>query len=149
VRQRPLTLHSKVVTTKMQLNINVEKLSLNHGCLTAAGGTLILQRTSGVSSDRIPTYTIRDGAGGQLCKCIPTARARRRASRDAGAGPTSQRQKHGARPVSRESARANRPARCSSLAVTGDFPAMPYTLRIGAGSEQQKTYPLVSQTESA
>jgi hypothetical protein len=26
---------------------------------------------------------------------------------------------------------------------------MPYTLRIGAGSEPQKTYPLVSQTESA
>ena len=50
---------------------------------------------------------------------------------------------------SRESARAKRPARCSSLAVTGDFPAMPYTLRIGAGSEPQKTYPLVSQTESA
>ena len=49
------------------------------------------------------------------------------------------------------SARANRPARCSSpLAVTGDFPTMPYTcLQIGAGSEPQKTYPLVSQTESA
>ena len=44
-----------------------------------------------------------------------------------------------------KSARANRPARCSSLAVTGDFPAMPF----GAGSEPQKTYPLVSQTESA
>jgi hypothetical protein len=39
---------------------------------------------------------------------------------------------------SRESARANRPARCSSLAVTGDFPAMPYTLRIGPGSEPRK-----------
>jgi acetolactate synthase I/II/III large subunit len=38
---------------------------------------------------------------------------------------------------------------CSSLAVTGDFPAMPYTLRIGAGTEPHKTYPLVSQTESA
>jgi hypothetical protein len=44
-----------------------------------------------------------------------------------------------------KSARANRPARCSSLAVTGDFPAMPF----GAGSEPQKAYPLVSQTESA
>ena len=58
-----------------------------------------------------------------------------------------------ASPRSRESARAKRPARCSSLAITGDFPAMPYTLRntlrIGAGSEPQKTYPLVSQTESA
>jgi len=54
-----------------------------------------------------------------------------------------------ASPRSRESARARRPARSSSLAVTGDFPAMPYTLRIGAGSEPQKTYPLVSQTESA
>src|SRR5271169_13031 len=54
-----------------------------------------------------------------------------------------------ASPRSREPARAKRPARCSSLAVTGDFPAMPYTLRIGAGSEPQKTYPLVSQTEAA
>ncbi len=54
-----------------------------------------------------------------------------------------------ASPRSRESARAKRPARCSSLATTGDFPAMPYTLRISAGSEPQKTYPLVSQTESA
>ena len=54
-----------------------------------------------------------------------------------------------ASPRSRELARARRPARCSSLAVTGDFPTMPYTLRIGAGSEPQKTYPLVSQTESA
>ena len=50
---------------------------------------------------------------------------------------------------SREPARAKRPARCSSLVVTADFPAMPYTLRIGAGSKPQKTYPLVSQTESA
>ena len=54
-----------------------------------------------------------------------------------------------ASPRSRESARARRPARSSSLAVTGDFPAMPYTLRIGAGIEPQKTYPLVSQTEFA
>ena len=53
-----------------------------------------------------------------------------------------------ATPRSRDSARAKRPARCSSLAVTGDFPAMPYTLRIGAGSEPQKTYPLVSRRES-
>ena len=52
-----------------------------------------------------------------------------------------------ASPRSRELARARRPARSSSLAVTGDFPAMPYTLRIGAGIEPQKTYPLVSQTE--
>jgi hypothetical protein len=36
--QRPLTLRSKVVTTKMQLDRNVEKLPLKHGCLTAAGG---------------------------------------------------------------------------------------------------------------
>ena len=54
-----------------------------------------------------------------------------------------------ASPRSRESPRANRPARCSSLAVTGDFPAMPSTLRISTGSKPQKTYPLVSQTEAA
>jgi len=29
------------------------------------------------------------------------------------------------------------------------IPAMPHTLRIGAGSESQKTYPLVNQAESA
>ena len=74
--------------------------------------------------------------------------------RDLGAGPTgsqasARRAARSASQRSRESARANRPARCSSLAVTGDFPAMPYTLRIGAGREPQKTYPLVSQTESA
>ena len=40
---------------------------------------------------------------------------------------------------------------CERLMRTppGDFPAMPYTLRISTGSEPQKTYPLVSQTESA
>src|SRR5271157_1646207 len=53
-----------------------------------------------------------------------------------------------ASPRLRESARAKRPARCSSLAVIGDFPAMPQTLRIGAGTEP-KTYPLVNQAESA
>ena len=42
-----------------------------------------------------------------------------------------------ASPRSRESARANRPARCSSL-VTGDFPAMPDTLRISAGPNRKK-----------
>jgi hypothetical protein len=54
-----------------------------------------------------------------------------------------------ASPRSRDSERAKRPARCLSLAVTGDFPAMPYTFRIGAGREPQKTYPLVTQMESA
>ena len=39
---------------------------------------------------------------------------------------------------------------CERLMRTpGDFPAMPYTLRISTGSEPQKTYPLVSQTEFA
>jgi hypothetical protein len=33
--ERPLTLRSKVVTTEMQLDINVERLLLNRGCLTA------------------------------------------------------------------------------------------------------------------
>jgi hypothetical protein len=33
-RQRPLPLRSKVVTTKMQLDINVERLSLKRGFLT-------------------------------------------------------------------------------------------------------------------
>jgi hypothetical protein len=32
VRQRPLALRSKVVTTKMQLDTNVERLLLNRGC---------------------------------------------------------------------------------------------------------------------
>ena len=34
--QRPLTLRSKVVTTKIQLDINVERLLLNRGCLNRA-----------------------------------------------------------------------------------------------------------------
>ena len=54
-----------------------------------------------------------------------------------------------ASPRSREPARAKRAARCSSLAVTEDFPAMPYTSRIAAGRQPQKTYLLVSQMESA
>ena len=54
-----------------------------------------------------------------------------------------------ASPRSREPARAKRAARCSSLAVTGDFPAMPHTLPIAGDSELQKTYPLVNQTEFA
>ena len=54
-----------------------------------------------------------------------------------------------ASPRSCEPARARSPARCSSLVVTGDFPAMPTTLRIGAGSQPQKAYPLVSRTEPA
>ena len=54
-----------------------------------------------------------------------------------------------ASPRSREPARAERAARCSSLATTGDFPAMPHTMQISGGSESQKTYPLVNQTESA
>jgi hypothetical protein len=33
--KRPLTLRAKVVTTKVQLDINVERLLLNRGCLTA------------------------------------------------------------------------------------------------------------------
>ena len=53
-----------------------------------------------------------------------------------------------ASPRSREPARATRAARCSSLAVTGDFPAMPHTLQIGPGNKSE-TYPLVNQTESA
>jgi hypothetical protein len=48
VRQRPLTLRSKVVTTKMQLDINVERLLLNRGYLTVPAATLTSQRTSGV-----------------------------------------------------------------------------------------------------
>ena len=93
-----------------------------------------------------------DTAGGDVA--APQANrifAHAKRLRDLGAGPTSQRQKHGARrsasPRSRELARARRPARCSSLAVTGDFPAMPYTLRIGAVSQPQKTYPLVMHRE--
>jgi hypothetical protein len=54
-----------------------------------------------------------------------------------------------ASPRLREAARAKRAARCSSLAVTEDFPAMPSTSRISAGTEPQKTYPLVSQMEAA
>lgn len=59
MRQRPLTLRSKVVTTKIQLNINVERLLLNRGRLTAPAATPTLQRTLSVESARIPRYTIR------------------------------------------------------------------------------------------
>ena len=44
MRRRSLTLRSKVVTTKMQLDINVERLPLNRGYLTAPAATLTLQR---------------------------------------------------------------------------------------------------------
>src|SRR3984957_18130178 len=54
-----------------------------------------------------------------------------------------------ASPRSREPARAERAARCSPLATTRAFPAMPHTMQINGGSEAQKTYPLVNQTESA
>ena len=57
--QRQLTLRSKVVATKTQLDINVEGLLLNRGCLTAPAATLTLQRPSGVESKRIPMSTIR------------------------------------------------------------------------------------------
>jgi hypothetical protein len=59
VWQRPLRLRSKVVTTKIQLDINVERLLLNRGCLTAPAATPTLQRTLSVESARIPRYTIR------------------------------------------------------------------------------------------
>jgi hypothetical protein len=59
VRQRPLTLRSKVVTTKMQLDINVDRLLLDRGYLTAPAASLTLQHTSGVQSERIPASTIR------------------------------------------------------------------------------------------
>jgi hypothetical protein len=36
-----------------------------------------------------------------------------------------------------------------AILVSERFPAMPHTLRIDGGSESQKTYPLVNQTESA
>ena len=52
-----------------------------------------------------------------------------------------------ASPRSRQPARAERAARCSPLATTRDFPAMPHTMQINGGSEAQKTYPLVNQTE--
>jgi hypothetical protein len=58
-RQRPLTLRSKVVTTKMQLGINVERLLLNRGCLTAPAATLTLRARQASKSERIPTSTIR------------------------------------------------------------------------------------------
>ena len=54
-----------------------------------------------------------------------------------------------ASPRSREPARAARAARCSLLATTGDFPAMPHTSQIDGGSKSQKTYSLVNQAESA
>jgi hypothetical protein len=43
--ERPLTLRSKVVTTEMQLEINVERLLLNRGCLRAHSCSSDLQRT--------------------------------------------------------------------------------------------------------
>lgn len=55
----PPTFLSKVVTTDTQLDINVEKLLLDRGCLTAPAATLTLPRTLSVESERIPRYTIR------------------------------------------------------------------------------------------
>jgi hypothetical protein len=45
--------------------------------------------------------------------------------------------------------RMQRAARCSSLATTGDFPAMPNTLQIDGGSKSQKTYSLVNHSVEA
>jgi hypothetical protein len=59
VRQRPLTLRSKVATTKMQFDKNVEKVLLKHGCLTAAGRNSDLATHVGRLSEQIPTSTIR------------------------------------------------------------------------------------------
>ena len=53
-----------------------------------------------------------------------------------------------ASPRSREPARTPSAARCSSLAVTGDLPAMPHT-RESVSPLNCKTYPLVNQAEFA
>ncbi len=53
-----------------------------------------------------------------------------------------------AAPRSRDAASAVRPARCSSLAVIGDFPAMPHA-REAVLTANRKTYALVNQSEPA
>ena len=53
-----------------------------------------------------------------------------------------------ASPRSREPARAIRAPRCSLLAVTGDFPAMPHTCEL-VPTANCKTYPLVNRPEFA
>jgi hypothetical protein len=59
VRQRPLSLRSRVVTTKMQLDINVERLLLNSGRSTAPAATLTLQRPPRAEGERNSTSTVR------------------------------------------------------------------------------------------
>jgi hypothetical protein len=54
VRQRPLALRSKVVTIKMQLDINVERLLRNHGCLTAPPATLPCNARQALKSANFP-----------------------------------------------------------------------------------------------
>ena len=53
-----------------------------------------------------------------------------------------------ASPRSRDPARAARPTRCSSFAVTGDLPPMPHPPESGP-TENPRTSPLVNQPESA
>jgi hypothetical protein len=48
VRQRPLTLPLRLL--QLSIDINVERLFLNHGCLKATIATLTLKRTSLVQS---------------------------------------------------------------------------------------------------
>ena len=85
-------------------------------CDTAGGGSLRHRRT--VSSRTPNASAILELV--QPASVKSTARAR------------------SASPRSRKSPRAKRPARCSSLAVTGDFPAMPSTLQINTGRKPQK-----------
>ena len=59
MRQRPRTLRSKVVTTKIQLDINVEKLLLNRGCLNRASR----------NSDPVPTASTAAGNQSVMKQC--------------------------------------------------------------------------------
>ena len=71
---------------------------------------------------------------------------------DPRAGPAGQREQHGACPVRLAAiTRAAQRHKGGALFVgcrERRLSLQPYTLQIGAGSESQKTYPLVSQTES-
>jgi hypothetical protein len=60
VRQRPLPLRSRVVTTKVQLDINVERLLRNRGRLTAPPATLPCNAHQALKSANSNVYGPRE-----------------------------------------------------------------------------------------
>ena len=116
----------------------------------AQGGFTLHRRRPG----RDARLQRRDAAGGEVAAPEPNrilAHAKR--LRNLRAGPARQRQKHGARPVRLPAiTRASQSQKGGALLIARHnrrLPAMPHTMQITCGSESQKTYPLVNQTESA